>query len=140
VANDLRWHPNFSRPQASDDARENGVRNRRWGSHRRWGLLLLALWLVPLVFAQNAPRVTSVEPPSGKVNDDVTLTGENLGKDSVANVFLSDAQDDFKATLVEQAEQKILVKIPKVKAGDYNLSIQVKDRIIILPVRFTVAE
>jgi hypothetical protein len=103
-------------------------------------VLLLALWLVPLIFAQSAPRVTSVEPTAGKVNDDVTLTGENLGKDLVSSVFLSDDQNDYKATVVEQAEQKILMKIPEVKAGNYNLSIQVNNRIIILPLRFTVAE
>jgi hypothetical protein len=101
---------------------------------------LLALFLLPLVFAQNPAKVTALEPVSGKVNDDVTVTGENLGKETVAAVFLSDAQEDFKATLVEQAEQKILMKVPQVKAGAYNLSIQVKDRILILPLRFEVTE
>ena len=98
------------------------------------------LFLVPLLFAQNAAKVTAIDPMSGKVNDSVTLTGENLGKDSVVGVFLSDAQDDFKATLVDQAETKILMKVPQVKAGSYNLSIQVKDRILILPLRFQVTE
>jgi len=32
------------------------------------------------------------------------------------------------------------MKVPQVKAGPYNVSIQVKDRILILPVRFQVTE
>ena len=109
---------------------------RRW----KFAAAVVMLFLVPLLFAQNAAKVTAIDPMSGKVNDSVTLTGENLGKDSVVGVFLSDAQDDFKATLVDQAETKILMKVPQVKAGSYNLSIQVKDRILILPLRFQVTE
>jgi len=140
MANAPSKHASHFRWLSSFGARDESGRYRRRGNHRRWGFPLLLLLLVPLVFAQSSPRVTALEPTSGKVNDDVTVTGENLGKDSVANVFLSDDQDDYKATLVEQAEQKILMKVPQVKAGNYNLSIQVKDRILILPVRFTVAE
>jgi IPT/TIG domain len=106
----------------------------------KWVVAVLALGLVPMLLAQNSAKVTAMDPTSGKVNDSVTVTGENLGKDNVAAVFLSDAQDDFKATLVDQADNKILMKVPEVKAGDYNLSIQVKDRILILPLRFQVTE
>ncbi|HEY4580244.1 MAG TPA: IPT/TIG domain-containing protein [Candidatus Acidoferrales bacterium] len=133
-------YPSTSRSYSPGDAGKESGRHLRPVGHGKWGVALLALFLVPLIFAQNAAKVTALEPTSGKVNDDVTVTGENLGKDSVAAVFLSDAQDDFKATVVEQAEQKILMKIPQVKAGAYNLAIQVKDRIFILPFRFTVAE
>jgi hypothetical protein len=106
----------------------------------RWGLALLLLLLAPILFAQNSPRVTAIEPATGKVNDNITLTGENLGQDSVAAVFLTDANTDHQATLVEQAAQKILIKVPQVKAGRYELALKVRDRILILPLRFTVAE
>jgi hypothetical protein len=101
---------------------------------------VVLLFLAPLVFAQDAtsPRVTNVEPATGKVNDSVTLTGTNLGKDSVSAVFLSDDKDDFKAVLVEQAGEKIVLKVPQVKAGGYNISIQLGDRILILPLKFSV--
>jgi IPT/TIG domain len=112
----------------------------QWSGRGTWTLALLALFLVPLLFAQDASKVTAVDPTSGKVNDDVTLTGENLDKDSVAAVFLSDDKDDFKATLVEQTADKIVMKVPQTKAGDYNVSIQVKDRILILPLKFSVTE
>jgi hypothetical protein len=79
-----------------------------------------------------------VAPATGKVNDAVTLTGENLGKDSISAVYLSDDKDDYKATLVEQGSAKIVLKVPQVKSGGYNISIQEGDKILILPLRFTV--
>ena len=115
------------------------IQNNRFG-RGKWTFALLALFLVPLLFAQNAAKVTAMDPMSGKVNDTVTVTGQNLDKDNVAAVFLSDDNDDFKATLTEQAADKIVMKVPQAKAGRYNLSIQVKDRILILPLRFSVTE
>jgi hypothetical protein len=94
--------------------------------------------LASLALAQRAPRVATVEPSSGKANDNVTLTGENLGKGAVSAAFLSDDKTDYKAMLVEQAEEKIVMKIPQVKSGDYKVSLQVGDNIYIQPVRFTV--
>ena len=86
------------------------------------------------------PRIAGVEPASGKVNDAVTVTGENLGKESVAGFLLSDDKSDYKAALVEQATGKVVFKVPQVKAGDYNVSIQVGNNILIQPVRFKVQE
>lgn len=99
---------------------------------------ILLLTLAPRVGGQSSPKVTGVAPAAGKVNDDVTLTGENLGKDSISAVYLSDDKDDYKATLVQQENAKIILKVPQVKSGAYNISIQEGDKILILPVRFTV--
>jgi hypothetical protein len=55
-------------------------------------------------------------------------------------VYLSDDKSDYKAALVEQAGDKIVVKVPRVKAGNYNVSIQVGNNIYIQPVRFEVQE
>jgi hypothetical protein len=106
------------------------------------GILLAALTpLAPRIFAQStSPHITAVEPASGKVNDTVTVTGTNLGKASVAGMFLSDDKSDFKATIVEQSDEKLVFKVPQVKAGPYNVSVQVGAQILILPARFTVAE
>ncbi|HKV06129.1 MAG TPA: IPT/TIG domain-containing protein [Candidatus Acidoferrales bacterium] len=93
---------------------------------------------VPLLIAQTTSRVTTVDPASGKVGDSVVVSGESLGKSHVSAVFLSDDKSDFKATLVEQSEDKITWKVPQVKPGDYNVSIQTGDAILIQPVRFTV--
>jgi len=106
--------------------------------HRRLGLLSVAFLLARLVSAQGSPHVIGVEPSTGKVNDDVTVTGENLGKGKVSSVFLSDEKTDYKAALVDQAGEKIVMKVPQVKPGDYNVSIQVGNEILIQPVRFKV--
>ncbi|HVB58223.1 MAG TPA: IPT/TIG domain-containing protein [Candidatus Acidoferrales bacterium] len=103
-----------------------------------FGILFVMLLLTPLSFGQSAPRITSVAPITGRVNDSITLTGENLGKSSVAGVFLSDDKNDYKAALVDQSPEKIVIKVPQVKPGGYNVSIQVGAQIYIEPVRFTV--
>jgi hypothetical protein len=104
------------------------------------GLLLVVTLLSPLVSAQGTPKVTGVDPTSGKVNDSVTIMGESLDKGSVVGVFLSDDKTDYKATIVNQAADKIVMKIPQVKPGGYNVSIQVGNGILIEPVRFTVQQ
>jgi hypothetical protein len=94
-------------------------RDTHWILRLLTALLTAALLLAPFIFAQGTPRVTGVEPSSGKVNDNVTLTVENLGKDSVSAVILSDGKTDHDATVVEQADQKIVFKVP-IKEGDHE--------------------
>jgi hypothetical protein len=101
-------------------------------------IAMLVLSVAARLTAQNSPKVNMVDPLTGKVNDSVTLTGQNLGKDAVSGVFLSDDKDDFKATVVEQENAKIVLKVPQVKSGGYNISIQEGDKILILPLKFTV--
>ena len=96
-----------------------------------------AISVIPLA-AQVAARVTGVDPASGKANDVVTIAGENLGKPHVSAVFLSDDKDDHKAAVVSQEADKIVIKVPDVKPGDYNVSIQTGNSIFIEPIRFTV--
>ena len=110
---------------------------------RAFALLLLvaAVLLAQMLFAQGPPpHVMMADPTTGKADDTVTLTGENLGSATVTGVFLSDDKTDFKAAIVEQADAKIVFKVPKVKAGNYNVSVQVSNNIYIEPVKFTVAE
>jgi hypothetical protein len=122
------------------NAGEGEKHQRRGNMRTRFLFVAAAVLLAPLVFAQNTPQVAGVEPSSGKVNDTITLTGQNLGKESVSAVFLSDDKNDFKAAVVEQSAEKIVVKVPQVKSGRYNISIQVGDKLFIKPVRFTVDE
>lgn len=98
---------------------------------------LLALPL-RLTLAQNSPSVKTVDPTSGKVNDSISVEGENLGKSVVSAVYLSDDKSDYKAVIVEQGSNKIVLKIPQVKPGDYNVSLQAGAAIYIQPVRLTV--
>ena len=106
----------------------------------RWVLLAGVILFASLAVAQNSPQVTGVDPASGKVNDTLTVSGSNLGKGSVSSVYLSDDKNDYKATIVEQSDDKITVKVPQVKPGDYNVSIQVGDKLFIKPVKFKVEE
>jgi hypothetical protein len=106
----------------------------------RWMILAAVVLFSSLAIAQNAPTVTGVDPATGKVNDTVTVSGSNLGKSAVSSVFLSDDKSDFKATIVEQSDDKITMKVPQVKAGDYNISVQVGDKLFIKPVKFKVEE
>ena len=105
-------------------------------------LLMLAAAMIAFsaarVGAQETARVTGVDPANGKSNDTITISGENLGKAHVAAVFLSDDKDDFKATIVSQGADKIVIKVPAVKPGSYNISIQAANAILIQPIKFTV--
>ena len=115
---------------------------RRSTKYLTLALLLAAalLTLGLLLFAQGTPLVTAADPSSGKVNDTVTVAGENLGKGTVSALFLSDDKTDYKATLVEQNEEKMVMKVPHVRPGRYNISLQAGNAIYIQPVRFTVEE
>lgn len=99
-----------------------------------------ALLVLPLRFtsAQSSPSVKAVDPTSGKVNDSISVEGENLGKSIVSAIYLSDDKSDYKAVIVQQANDKIVLKIPQVKPGDYNVSVQTGAAIYIQPVRLTV--
>jgi IPT/TIG domain len=86
-----------------------------------------------------SPHITAITPGTGKAEDTITITGQNLGKDKVVAVFLSDAKLDHKAVVVDQEPTKIVIKVPdNLKAGDYNISVQEGGAIYIQPVIFTV--
>lgn len=106
----------------------------------RWMVLVGLAALAAAAVAQNAPQISSVDPATGKVNDTVTVSGSNLGKGSVASVYLSDDKNDFKATIVDQSNEKITVKVPQVKPGDYNVSLEVGDKLFIKPIKFKVEQ
>ena len=117
--------------------------SQRRHSRNRVGLFLVAAvavagLFIPASLAQDIVRVTGVDPATGKANDIVTVAGENLGKGKVSAVFLSDDKDDHKASVVSQEADKIVIKVPDVKPGSYNVSIQTGNSIFIQPIRFTV--
>lgn len=88
--------------------------------------------------AQSTPHITSITPTTGKANDSITINGQNLGKDKVAAVFLSDAKLDHKVKVIDQEPTKIVIKVPTLKPGDYNISVQEGGAIYIQPVIFKV--
>ena len=129
------FHQLFS---AQSTQRRSIARNARLAGT---ALFLASVFLASFILsAQAPPRVSSVDPAMGKVNESITVTGENLDKTSVAGVFLSDDKLDYKAAIVDQEATKVVIKIPQVKAGGYNISIQIGTQVFIEPVRFTVQE
>jgi|ERR1700722_8059361 IPT/TIG domain len=107
---------------------------------KAWMILIGLVFFATLAVAQGAPQITAIDPANGKVNDTVTVSGTDLGKATVSSVFLSDDKMDYKAAIVDQSDDKITVKVPQVKPGDYNVSIQVGDKLFIKPVKFKVEQ
>jgi hypothetical protein len=132
--------PDFGKTLLFPSTRNGNNTGRSRGLRKGWVFLAGVILFSSLAVAQNAPQVTGVDPASGKVSDTVTVSGNNLGKASVSSVFLSDDKNDYKAAIVDQNDDKITLKVPQVKAGDYNISVQVGDKLFIKPVKFKVEE
>jgi len=83
----------------------------------------LLVWLLlaasAVVWAQQVmPRMISVDPMNGKGGDTIAVTGENLQKDTVARVYLTDGKNDIPVEVTEQTATSIKFIIPaKAQAG-----------------------
>lgn len=69
------------------------------------------------------PRMTAVEPANGKTGDVVVVSGENLHKDVVAKVYLTDGKDDIEVSVSDQTEKELKIKIPAKAKGRLSLMI-----------------
>lgn len=90
---------------------------------------------------QSMPRMTSVEPGSGKSGDVIVVAGENLTKESVAKVYLTDGKNDIEVQVTEQTANSLKFKIPVKAKGRMALMIETsgKDaKQIEQPVKLTV--
>lgn len=112
-------------------------------------LILAATFVVciaPLLSGQEViPRFTSVEPMSGKVGAEIVITGENIGKEYVAELYFTDGTNDFKTPMIEQTATSIKCKIPaKVEVGiRYKLMLLTRGKepkLIEQPVRVEIEE
>lgn len=86
-------------------------------------LSFVAVFLVAASFAayaqQAMPRMVSVEPQNGKTGDVIAVTGENLQKDIVSKVYLTDGKTDIVVEVLDQSATGIKFKVPaKVTSGD----------------------
>ncbi len=105
--------------------------------------LLVAACLV--VYAQQVmPRMTTVEPASAKAGTVLTVAGENLQKDQVSKVYLTDGKADLLVEITEQADSTLKCKIPdKAKPGRFALMLLTtgkEPKLIEQPVKVTVEE
>ncbi len=116
--------------------------------------LLLACILLPLLALSLAavdpaaeppptPLMRTVDPMTAKVGTEVLVTGDNLGKNCIAEVFLTASSQNFKVEVLSQAETELKFKVPQVKAGPYKLLVLTKNvepTLIEEPVRIVVEE
>jgi hypothetical protein len=104
--------------------------------------LLVAAGLT--AYAQQAmPRMTTCDPQNGKKGDVIAVTGENLQKDVVSKVYLTDGKNDFEVQVTEQNATTIKFKIPEKAAGRLALMVLTagKDqKLIEQPVKVTIEE
>ena len=107
-------------------------------------ITLLAALALPAgtPYQADMPTMHSVEPSSGKAGDVLVVNGENLGRDHVAALYLTDGKTDVKVAIVEQTDTSIKFKLPPdAKPGRFALLILTggKDpQLIQEPVRVTV--
>lgn len=97
---------------------------------------------VCLLIAQGMPKMATVEPATGKVGTDMTISGENLDKKQVAEIYLTDGKNDVKLPVTEQTATTIKFKVPPaVKAGRFSLMLLTSGpdpKLIEQPVRVTI--
>ena len=109
-------------------------------------LVLAGLLVISFTLSAQAifPRMTSVDPTSAKAGAEVTVTGQNLEKENIAQVYLSDGEKDLKVELTEQTATSIKFKVPgAVKPGRFSLVVLTTTKpakLIDQPVRLTVEE
>jgi len=114
----------------------------------------ISLLLVPLLVAfappagaqdqTRLPMITSVEPLSARVGDEVSARGENLAADNVAGFYLTDGKTDIKVPILEQTASLIRFRIPpQAKSGRFALMVLTKGKdpkLVELPVKITIEE
>jgi hypothetical protein len=104
--------------------------------------VLALLFAATLLFAQDVmPRMSSVDPSSGKAGDVVAVTGENLDKTNVVKVYLTDGKNDLTCEVTEQSATTIKFKIPAKATGRLAVMILTsgKDaKLIEQPVKVTI--
>jgi dihydrodipicolinate reductase len=104
--------------------------------------LFLAMGLA--AFAQSVPKMSAVDPGTGRAGDEITVTGENLEKAQVAKVYLTDQKNDVLVDLTEQTATSLKFKIPtKATAGRFALMLLTtgkEPKLIEQPVKLTVEQ
>ena len=108
--------------------------------HLSAALYLLALSLDLLAQAKS-PRLATVTPDTGKAAAEYSAAGENLAKDAVKELYLTNGKDDIRVVIVTQKDEAIQFKVPPhTKPGRYNLMILSADgkQFLEQPVKLTI--
>jgi hypothetical protein len=88
-------------------------------------LLVLALVIPALVLgATGVPMMRSLDKDEAMRGDSVVVSGENLSKANIAELYLTDGKNDIKLKITEQTDAAITFVVGKdVKFGRYSLMI-----------------
>jgi hypothetical protein len=109
-----------------------------------FAIALLAAAALAAHAQTSMPRMATAEPQNGKIGEEIVVTGENLAKDSVAKVYLTDGTNDVLVDVTEQTATTLKFKIPtKAKAGRVALMVLTagkEPKLIEQPVKVTVEQ
>jgi hypothetical protein len=89
-------------------------------------LVLLIATVIPTPAEAQAsfPRLNVVTPDTGSIGDTLTVDGENLERNDVRALYLTDGKTDWKTEILEQSSTSIKFKIPdSAKPGRFSLMI-----------------
>jgi len=89
------------------------------------------------------PLMRTVDPYTARVGSEVAVTGDNLGRNIVAEVYVSVDSKNVKVEITSQSDKEIKFKVPAVTPGSYRLVVLVRsvDPLLIEePVRLNIEE
>ena len=107
--------------------------------------LLLAFALPACLQSQTGmPLMRSVDPTSGRAGDVLTIQGDNLGREDVTALYLTNDSGDIKVPIMDQSSASIKFAIPRdAKPGRFALMVLTSKggggpKLIEQPVKITV--
>ncbi len=93
---------------------------------RSLGLFLILGLALPLLLlaATGVPMMRSMDKDEAMRGDLIVVSGENLGKANISELYLTNGKDDFKVDIVEQSAVSLKFKVGKdIRFGRYSLMI-----------------
>lgn len=86
------------------------------------GVVVCFTFSLALLGAQGMARMNSVEPASVKAGAEATVNGENLDKNTVTEIYITDGKSDIKLEIVQQGAASIKFRIPAgTKSGRFSM-------------------
>ncbi len=89
-------------------------------------LVLLFAFAAGDLKSQSMPMMRTVEPYTAKAGMEVVASGDNLGKETVAEVYVGADGKNTKVEVTSQAEKELKFKVPNVKPGPYRVLVLTK--------------
>jgi IPT/TIG domain len=125
------WRGNTAKavPDRVDTELQNHCRERRKTMLRLLGALALVVAVMPGVCAGSrdpgpTPLIKVVQPDSAKPGDEVTVSGTNLAKETVAAVYLTLGEKTIKVKVTSQTDTDVKFMVPAdLKSGRFGIMV-----------------